>query len=53
LNALRRYEIQGGADGSPGFFARLSDVDPDTAAGVDDLLDAVRKARQSKPAPRL
>jgi metal-responsive CopG/Arc/MetJ family transcriptional regulator len=47
------HEIDGRADWSPGFFARLSDVDPSTAADVDALLEAVQKARRSKPARRL
>jgi hypothetical protein len=48
-----QHEVEGGADWSPGFFARLSEVDPTTAADVDDLLEAVRKARRSKPPRRL
>jgi len=47
------HEIDGGADWSPGFFARLSDIDPNTAADVDALLEAVQKARRSKPVRRL
>jgi predicted transcriptional regulator len=47
------HEIDGGADWSPGFFARLSEVDAGTAADVDHLLAAVRKARRSKAARRL
>ena len=41
-----QHEVDGGADWSPGFFARLSDVAPGTAAEVDDLLAAVRRARR-------
>jgi hypothetical protein len=52
LRALE-HDLQGGADWSPGFFARLSDVDPDTANDVEDLRQTVRKARRSKPARRL
>jgi hypothetical protein len=52
LRALE-HDLQGGADWSPGFFARLSDVDQETASDVDDLLRTVRKARKSKPARRL
>ena len=48
-----QHEVDGGADWSPGFFDRLLEVDPATAADVDDLLEAVRKARTSKPARRL
>lgn len=47
------HEIDGGADWSPGFFERLSDVDPNTVAEVDALLEAVQRARRSKPARRL
>ena len=47
------HELQGGADWSPGFFERLSVVDRDTAADVENLLQAVRKARRSKPAQQL
>jgi hypothetical protein len=47
------HDLQGGADWSPGFFSRLSDVDPDTASDVEDMLQTVRKARKSKPARRL
>ncbi len=52
LRALE-HEIQGGADWSPDFFARLSNVDPGTAGDVEDLLRTVRKARTSKAAKRL
>jgi metal-responsive CopG/Arc/MetJ family transcriptional regulator len=47
------HELQGGADWSPGFFERLSVVDRDTAEDVEHLLQAVRKARRSKPARQL
>lgn len=46
-------EVQGGANWAPDFFARLSDVDPDAARDVDEMLLAVRKARRSKPPRRL
>jgi hypothetical protein len=52
LRALE-HDLQGGADWSPGFFERLSDIDPDTAEDVDNLLQVVRKARRSKPVRRL
>lgn len=46
VRALER-EVQAGADWSPGFLDRLSDVDTDTARDVDDLLSTVRAARRS------
>ena len=49
VRALER-EIRQDSDWSPGFFDHLSDCDPDTAAGIDDLLREVRQARRSKPA---
>jgi predicted transcriptional regulator len=52
VQALER-DLQGGADWSPGFFARLSDIDEGTAKDVEDLLQRVHKARISKPARRL
>jgi len=52
VRALER-ELRAGADWSPGFFERLSQCDPDTAEDVDDLLQAVRKARTSKPPRKL
>ena len=52
LRALE-HEIRGGADWSPGFFERLSDVDPETAEDVEALLQTVRNARTSKPPRRL
>jgi hypothetical protein len=38
---------------TPEFLDRLREVDSDTAAAVDELLDDVVRARRSKPAPRL
>lgn len=38
---------------APEFLARLRDVDHDTAAAVDELLDDVVKARRSKSPHRL
>jgi hypothetical protein len=35
---------------APEFFERLRHVDDDTVKAVDDLLDAVKQARRSKPA---
>jgi predicted transcriptional regulator len=35
---------------APEFFERLREVDDDTAEAVDDLLEAVKQARRSKPA---
>jgi hypothetical protein len=37
-------------DWSPGFFERLSEVDPATATDVDDLLEAIRSRRRSSTA---
>lgn len=34
---------------APDFLARLRHVDEDTVAAVDDLVEAVRQARRSKP----
>jgi hypothetical protein len=51
VRALER-EVQGGADWSPGFFARLSERDGETAEAVDELLREVKQARRSKP-PRV
>lgn len=48
-----QHELQSGSDWSPGFFERLSAVDEETAASVDELLEAVRKARKSKAPRRL
>jgi hypothetical protein len=47
IRALER-ELQTGADWSPGFFERLMERGPELADDVDDLLDAVKKARRSK-----
>jgi hypothetical protein len=52
VRALER-EVGEGADWSPGFFERLSDVDADTVEAVEELLRDVRKARRSKPPRRL
>ena len=50
--ALER-ELAPGADWSPGFFERLTAIDHETAAAVDELLASVRQARKSKPPRRL
>jgi len=52
VRALER-ELGDGSDWSPGFFDRLSERDRSTAEAVDELVREVRKARRSKPAPRL
>jgi metal-responsive CopG/Arc/MetJ family transcriptional regulator len=52
LRALER-ELAPGSDWSPGFFDKLSAVEPETATAVDELLVAVRQARRSKPPRRL
>jgi hypothetical protein len=46
-------ELQKEAVWSPGFFEQLEQQDPEISPTVDDMLDAVRRARQSKPARRL
>jgi metal-responsive CopG/Arc/MetJ family transcriptional regulator len=48
VRALER-ELNAGTDWSPGFFERLSEVDTETAAAVDELLTSIRQARTSKP----
>ncbi len=50
VRALER-EVGPGSDWSPEFFERLSATSPETAAAVDEMLSAVRRARKSK-APR-
>lgn len=52
VKALER-ELTQGSDWSPGFFERLSAVDPDTVEAVDELLEAVRRTRSSKPPQHL
>jgi hypothetical protein len=52
VRALQRELRSNGSEWSPGFFARLSQVDPETPRGVDEMLRAIRKARRSKAAPR-
>ena len=47
LRALER-EVTPGSGWSPGFFERLSAVDPETRAAVDELLVSVRQARRSR-----
>jgi hypothetical protein len=42
-------ELAPDSDWSPGFFEKLSEVDPETAEAVDELLTSVRRARRSKP----
>ena len=43
-------DLRGSTGWSPGFFDRLSNVDPDTAETVEALLQNVLKSRRSKPA---
>ena len=52
VRALERA-LREDTDWSPGFFEQFEQQDPETSAAVDDLIDAVRKARRSKPARRL
>lgn len=48
VRALER-ELHAPAGWSPGFFERLTAVEPRTVEAVDDLLDAIRSGRRSKP----
>jgi hypothetical protein len=52
VQALER-DLRGSTGWSPGFFDRLSDVDPGMADSVDALLQNVLKSRKSKPARQL
>jgi len=52
VSALEK-EVAPGSDWPPGFFERLSRVEPGVADAVDELLDSVRKARTSKAPIRL
>lgn len=52
VQALER-DLRGSTGWSPGFFDRLSDVDPDTEENVEALLQNVLKSRRSKPARQL
>jgi Ribbon-helix-helix protein, copG family len=52
IRALER-ELSPGSGWSPGFFERLTEVDPETAKAADELLASVRQARRSKPPRRL
>ncbi len=45
VRALER-ELRAGGDWSDGFFERLSEPDPKTAAAVDEMLVDVRRARR-------
>jgi predicted transcriptional regulator len=52
IRALERAVTER-AEWAPEFLERLRDVDGDTVGAVDDLLDAVKQARRSKPAREL
>jgi hypothetical protein len=52
VQALER-ELHGGTGWSPGFFDRLSDINPDTAETVEALRQTVLKSRRSKPPRQL
>lgn len=52
VRALEK-ELTPGADWSPGFFEQLRTAGPETAAAVDEMLVAVRRARTSKPPRKL
>jgi predicted transcriptional regulator len=47
VRALER-ELKEGNDWSPGFFERLAETDRETKEAVDELVEAVRRARTSK-----
>ncbi len=47
VRALER-EVGEGADWSPGFVERLTEQDPEATAAVDEMLQAIRRARTSK-----
>ena len=49
VRALQR-EVTDRAEWAPEFLEKLRDVDDNTVAAVDDLLEAVKQARRSKPA---
>lgn len=51
VRALER-ELRDGSEWSPGFFERLSEVDPGTPKEVDQMVRAIRRARRSKAAPQ-
>lgn len=48
VRALEK-EVSPGSDWSPGFFERLSRIEPGLEEAVDELLGTVKKARTSKP----
>jgi hypothetical protein len=52
VRAIER-ELQEGSDWPPGFFERLMDVDEETVAAVDDMLENIIENRRSKGPPRL
>jgi predicted transcriptional regulator len=52
VRALER-EVVDTCAWSPGFLETLRGVTPDAAAGADEMLDAIRKRRASKPHPAL
>lgn len=52
VRALER-EIAPGSDWSPGFFERLSRIEPGLDAALDELVDSIKSARLSKPPIRL
>jgi EAL domain-containing protein (putative c-di-GMP-specific phosphodiesterase class I) len=48
IRALERAVTER-AEWAPEFLERLREVDDDTVVAVDDLLEAVKQARRSKP----
>lgn len=52
IRALER-EMTQGSEWSPGFFEELGAIDAKTSEAVDEMMEAVRAGRRSKPPRRL
>jgi hypothetical protein len=52
VQALER-EVAGASRWSPGFFEKLAEAGPEDAEAVDEMLEAIRRGRTRKGAPRL
>ena len=48
VEALKR-ELETSSDWPKGFFEFLRDTDEDTVQAVDEMMDAIRRNRRSKP----
>jgi metal-responsive CopG/Arc/MetJ family transcriptional regulator len=46
-------ELSQATQWSPGFFERLSAIEPDEAAAVDEMMHAIKKSRSRKGPPKL